>query len=87
MIVPKGGGGRSAPVAGALACQFELAPAPFEDACTGVAQLYLPPSVNASPADPTALAGPTSSTIAKAPPGLTNLLTVNGQPFVAPFSH
>ncbi|WP_191625732.1 tetratricopeptide repeat protein [Pandoraea sputorum] len=55
---------------GTLEHRFELAPEPFEDACTRVAQLYLLPRDDAPPAhfvDP------------------TFMLTVNGQPFAAPF--
>ncbi|WP_191631794.1 soluble NSF attachment family protein [Pandoraea sputorum] len=71
MTVTKALCGQSAPFVKLLEHQFELGRAPFEDACTRVAQLYLQPCVDAPPARP---AGPTI------------VLTVNGQTFGTEFN-
>ncbi|WP_047909375.1 hypothetical protein [Pandoraea faecigallinarum] len=71
MTVTKALCGQSATFVKALEHQFELAPAPYEHACTRVAQLYLQPCDDAPPARP---AGPTI------------MLTVNGQPFGTAFN-
>ncbi|AKK24822.1 hypothetical protein MB84_29000 (plasmid) [Pandoraea oxalativorans] len=69
MSVTKALCGRHAAFVGTLEQRFELAPEPFDDACTRVAHLYLRPREDAPPA---------------CPDGPSVMLTVDGQPLDAP---